>query len=92
MTQHSSNIMIQGEDKKDFDTPVEQFFRDCSFCKIQKICTKMLDYDAIIPIDSNIAYPVHLKLQTFKSQRERKKPFGGVSPMKIREKEYLLGK
>ena len=52
----------------------------------------MLDYDAIIPIDSNIAYPVHLKLQTFKSQRERKKPFGGVSPMKIREKEYLLGK
>ena len=50
----------------------------------------MLDYDASIPIQSNVAYPVFFKLQIDKMQKQRKKP--GVSPMKIKGSQPIMNK
>ncbi len=45
---------------------------DCQFCVSKKTCSKMLDYDALIDINSNLAYPVYFKLKNSQKRKPQK--------------------
>lgn len=63
LTQHSDTpIMYQQQEKKETENSLSTFFQACTFCDSKKSCSKMLDYDALVPVESNIAYPVFFKL------------------------------
>lgn len=44
-------------------TKIERFFRHCLFCETGNLNVKMLDADALIGADLNLAYPVHFKIK-----------------------------
>lgn len=46
-----------------FISQVDKFFTYCSFCESKSTHIKMLDYDALVDADNNLAYPVYFKLK-----------------------------
>lgn len=47
-------------------------FSHCNFCALKHQNIKILDYDAFIPLESNIAFAVYFRLPS-QNQTERRK-------------------
>jgi thermostable 8-oxoguanine DNA glycosylase len=58
VTQHSDTPQQNISDSPS----ISKFFKECSFCICAKHCSKMLDFDAIVDLGKNIAYPVVFNL------------------------------
>jgi hypothetical protein len=66
VTQHSDSPQHSPNDS----SPIAKFFGECPFCTCAKHCSKMLDYDAIVGLEANIAYPVVFRVGKDRSKRK----------------------
>jgi hypothetical protein len=60
VTQCSDSSKTQ--EQKNEESEIDKFFTHCVFCTSAKSSGKMLDCDALIPIEKNFAYPVVFRL------------------------------